>query len=427
MAPTDLDAHGYVEQEWLISGVVDAIDPDGVCLAGRRPYTTRLLVRRPADPDRFSGTAFVDPLHMIGEAPASWRAGGWMMARGHAWIGVTVHNSSFGRGYGYRGGIDALKQAAPARYGSLELAELAHPPRMRSYQGPSAESFALRWNMAMAHPQGHAIAAHVAAAAKRDERLCGRPVDVAHACGFSQTANFWRLFLDQGGHERFRLDGGRPAFDAYVLLVSPGPSHHPVDATVVNVLSESEVVGTIVQMQATAAPDRCAPRVRGYELPGAPHLLGEPQDVLRDGGAPAAAHVHTEAPYVRLLPAMLDNLDTWVRGGPPMPHVPRIQRDPESVDGVVRDEHGNAVGGIRVPWLEAPTSQYLPRCDCSPTIGETIPFTAAVLTSLYRNDADHEARWDRAVTRLVEDRLLLADDAEAYRAHRAHQRPAQHP
>jgi hypothetical protein len=82
----------------------------------------------------------------------------------------------------------------------------------------------------------------------------------------------------------------------------------------------------------------------------------------------------------------------------------------EALDGLARDEHGNALGGLRAPWLEAPRAQYLPRCPCSPIIGEAIPFTDEILAQLYATDAEHARQWDRAVQRLVEDRLLLAQD-----------------
>jgi hypothetical protein len=331
------------------------------------------------------------------------------MANGHTWIGVTVHNSSFGRSYAYVGGVGALQQADAERYGSLRLEEFDRPPRLVSYLGPSAtDSFALKWNMAMAHPQGHPIVAGVAQILKSGTAIGGRPIERVYGCGVSQTANFWRLFLDQGWHERARTVDGRPAFDAYVLVVSPAPLHHPADAVLVNVLSESEVVGTIVQMQAIAPADSHVPPVRGIELPGAGHSMGVP---LTDGSD--EGHQHTDLPFWPFLHAVFANLDTWVRGGPPMPHVPRIERDPTSVDGVARDEHGNALGGLRMPWLEAPRAQYLPRCPCGPTTGQTIPFPDEKLAEIYRSDDEYLARWNRAVDRLVEDRLLLPEDAEA--------------
>jgi hypothetical protein len=407
-----LDDFGYVEEEYFVDGATDAFDPDGARLATNVDFCTRVLVRRPRELARASGTAFLDPLHMINEMPASWSAAEWLMANGHTWVGVTVHNSSFGRSYAYTGGVGALQQADPARYGTLRLDEFDRPPRLVSYLGPSGvDSFALKWNMAMAHPQGHPIVAGVAELLKSGVALGAVPVDRVYGCGVSQTANFWRLFLDQGWHERARVGDGGPALAAYVLVVSPGPVHRPADAVLVNVLSESEVVGTIVQMQAVACADSQAPPVRGIEFPGAGHSMGHP---LTDGSD--QGHVHTDLPFWVFLRAVFANLDTWVRGGPAMPHVPRIERDPASVDGVARDEHGNALGGVRAPWLEAPRAQYLPRCPCGPTTGQTLAFADAKIAELYPSDNDYRQRWNRAVDRLVEDRLLLAEDADALRA-----------
>jgi hypothetical protein len=409
---TDLDRWGYVEEERFVEGVADAYDPDGVRIATDLPYRTRILVRRPANPSKASGTAFLDPLHMISEMPASWIASEWLMASGHTWIGVSVHNSSFGRLYGFSGGIEALKEQNPSRYETLQLAECDRPPRLRSYLGPSnTDSFALRWNMAMAHAQGHSIVADVAWLLRTGSIV--ENVERIYACGVSQTSNFWKLFLDNGWHERRRLDDGSAYIDAYLLIVSPPSTHQPTDALLVSILSESEVAGTIVQMQATAPPDRVAPRVRGYELPGAPHSMGGQS---WEGGE--LDHQHTAEPYIPIVRAIFAAADTWVRGGPPMPHVPRIQRDPESTDGIARDELGNALGGVRVPWLEAPRAQYLPRCACGPTSGETIPLEDGVLKALYSSEGDHERLWNRAVDRLVEDRLLLPEDADSIRAHR---------
>ncbi len=111
-------------------------------------------------------------------------------------------------------------------------------------------------------------------------------------------------------------------------------------------------------------------------------------------------------PYEAFLTATLAALDEWVRDGVPMPHVGRIARDPHSVDGVVRHESGNAVGGLRVPWLEVPRAQYLPRCACGPTLGEMVPFDAEYLRRLYPGPEDQATRWRRAVQRLVEDRFV---------------------
>jgi hypothetical protein len=400
-----LDRFGYVEEEYLLAGSADAFDPDGVRIATDVAYTTRVVLRRPAELSAFSGSVLLDPLHVINEAPASWMCAEWIMANGHAWVGVTIHNSSYVRRYGFPGGIDVLRRFDVGRYQTLHLAEFDRPPRLRSYPGPNTDSFALKWHMAMAHPQGYPIAAALAHLLKSTRELLEGRTQRVYGCGFSQTANFWRLFLDGGWHERMRLTDGGASIDAYALIVSPAPVHHPADAVLVNVLSESEMVGTIVQMQAQVPADSDVPPVRGIELPGAPHLIG---DITGD----SQDHQHTNEPYLAFLRSMFTNLDSWVRGGPPMPHVPRVQRDPRSIDSLGRDEHGNALGGLRPPWLEAPRAQYLPRCACRPTTGEVVPFTSDQLGRLYPSDSDYQRRWDRAVSRLLEDRLLLAEDGQ---------------
>ena len=67
-AVLDIDAAGYVEEEFLLSGTASSYAPTGdwtadgrwpVRVDGTADYVTRLLVRRPADPDRFNGTVVV--------------------------------------------------------------------------------------------------------------------------------------------------------------------------------------------------------------------------------------------------------------------------------------------------------------------------------------------------------------------------------
>src|SRR6266571_7806580 len=65
--PIDLARIGYVEEEFFVSGRANVYDwsPAGeltVRTAGA-PYTTRILVRRPSDPARFSGSVIVEPIH----------------------------------------------------------------------------------------------------------------------------------------------------------------------------------------------------------------------------------------------------------------------------------------------------------------------------------------------------------------------------
>jgi alpha/beta hydrolase family protein len=402
---TYLEEQDYVQEEWFINGRADAADPYGVVRASAAPFATRFLVRRPIDGSRSSGSVFFDPLHMIREMPASWDSAAWLMNRGHVWVGVSVHNGSFGRKYGYVGGLDAVKETDPSRYAPLHLPTITASPPRRSFVGPAgADSSALRWDMGMTHPQGHGIVMQVAKLLRADAAFSDLGIQRIYGCGVSQTANFWRVFLDGGWHERARRDGGRALFDGYALIVSGAPAAAPMDAVLVNVLSEAEVVGTIVH-PSTAPPDCEHPRIRGIELPGSPHLIGS-----HHVGQIGHGHVHTSERYDLVVTAVLAGMDRWISEGVPMPHASKIERDPRQVDGVARDHCGNALGGVRVPWIEVPRGQYLARCECGPTRGEFVPFDSEHMRNMYGDRETYQDRWCRSVGRLVDDGFLLPDD-----------------
>ena len=63
-AVVDLAKAGYVEEEFLISGRANVYDwgPDGraIVKTPNAPYTTRILLRRPATPQRFSGNVIIE-------------------------------------------------------------------------------------------------------------------------------------------------------------------------------------------------------------------------------------------------------------------------------------------------------------------------------------------------------------------------------
>ena len=54
---TGLADHKYASTEYFVSGT-----------ASGKPYTTRILVRRPEDPSRFSGIVVAEPMHASGNS-----------------------------------------------------------------------------------------------------------------------------------------------------------------------------------------------------------------------------------------------------------------------------------------------------------------------------------------------------------------------
>jgi len=98
----DLAASGYREEEYLISGQADDWTWDEhlrPVAAGPVPFTTRILLRRPADPADFSGAVFLEPNHADYDRSLTWSATApWLVRSGHAHVGVVQVQKLHNRG-----------------------------------------------------------------------------------------------------------------------------------------------------------------------------------------------------------------------------------------------------------------------------------------------------------------------------------------
>src|SRR6202790_1002391 len=119
----DLAGHGYVEEEFLISGTAtryatpNQTNPDatstGTVISTGNPYKTRIVVRRPADPTKFNGVVLVEWYNVTNNFDAenvwffNWEN---IMRSGYVWVGVSAQ----------RVGVNALKASSP-RYSTLDV------------------------------------------------------------------------------------------------------------------------------------------------------------------------------------------------------------------------------------------------------------------------------------------------------------------
>ena len=125
----DLGPIGYVEEEYVCSGVATGYDgeatEDGRWTASpssTAPFTTRFVVKRPASPDDFNGTVVVEWLNVSGGGD-----GGpdWMFLHreivraGMAWVGVSAQKVGIDGGGSLGAGGSHLKATSPERYGHL--------------------------------------------------------------------------------------------------------------------------------------------------------------------------------------------------------------------------------------------------------------------------------------------------------------------
>ena len=116
--PENLADIGYVEEEYFVSGLANiytwpAPGP-AVVRTPNAPYTTRILVRRPAKASSFSGNVVVEPLNPSNLFDLNL---GWglmhdqLIRNGDVWVGVTVKPVS----------MQTLKTFDPARYAPLAM------------------------------------------------------------------------------------------------------------------------------------------------------------------------------------------------------------------------------------------------------------------------------------------------------------------
>jgi hypothetical protein len=116
-----------------------------------------------------------------------------------------------------------------------------------------------------------------------------------------------------------------------------------------------------------------------------------------------------------LYDAGLHHLDEWIRSGTAPPEMPRIEfaGDPPEI---VRDEHGIARGGIRLPQVEAPIARNsaIPAADdiFSLLYGSSVPFPAATIDALYGDASTFLARFEEAARSAEKAGVLLPRDVQ---------------
>jgi hypothetical protein len=371
---------GYVEQEFLLSGTADGYDTAGARVADDVPYTTRVVVRRPADPRRFNGTALVEWQNVTAgyDLDALWNAG-TVSRGGYAWVGVSAQ----------RVGVDQLRGWSPARYGSLDVTG-----------GGRLVADELSYDV-------FAQAGRAVAAQGKQGVLGGLRARTLLAVGASQSAARMTVY-----HDRV-LPQVSPVFDGYGFVVGPAPSRVGAEP-VFQVLSETDV----------RSPVRPADtdRFRRWEVAGGAHSGYEGQVYRapiseRDLGAVPRYDCDlppfSRVPVSQVTGAAYAHLRRWVERGTPPPTAEPLRFE---ADGVTkqRDALGLALGGIRLSQVSVPTA-----LNTGDNSGETfcrlfgthLPFDAATLERLYPRRAGYVARVVAADVANVRAGYILPPDA----------------
>jgi hypothetical protein len=437
--PENLRKIGYVEEEFIVSGTANVYDwpapGPAVVRTGDAPYVTRVLMRRPSTRARFSGTAVVEMLNPsnLFDLNLAWAVSGRQIAReGDAWVGITAKPVS----------IATLNAFNPRRYGSLSMANPLPLGDARNCEEVPSDSTRTTEN-GLAWDMYSQVGAWLRSRAATNPLLYGaggageHPVQRLYAWGYSQTGSFLYTYVT-AIHPLVVKQNGRSMFDAYIVAMSSGPSPinqcaagvaagdprrfmRNVGVPVVRVMSQSDYLAGIAARRpdSDTAPDL----YRNYEIAGAAHATPDelnfaaaPEDIEK-GGRSVPPMACNEGPRSRFpnwvaFDAVLRNVDTWVRRGTPAPSAESIL----VVDGKpVLDRFGNVIGGIRSPFVEAPTSTWFGN-STGPSFcriaGHEVPFDRAQLQTLYPSTEDYARSVTASTSRLVVEGFIVKDDGD---------------
>jgi hypothetical protein len=325
LKPGDDMAHfTYEAHEYFVSGTAN----------GQR-YTTRIVIRRPADAAKFSGLVLAESMH----------------PSGNAWMFHFTHTYSMSAGHV-----------------SLDILTSTH--------APFAEFNAERYkSLRVGQGQASEILAQVGALMKSNEPgnpLAALAVRKMVLAGTSASAAVLINYLP--AHMVLRLPGMRPMYDGF-LPTSTGATIRQIDVPMIQVPTMTEVMSG----SATARQDGDQPgdQFRVYEFPGMAHI--DSRDAAAYYPNPCKLPI-SRFPLAAYMSVALDHLWQWADKSTVPPRADRILVDRNvSNDGSVMalDEHGNARGGIRNVYVDVPVKKYGVRNEGAvPPIPNAHPFVA---------------------------------------------------
>lgn len=436
----------YVEEEYFVSGGATlynyAHNPplgptDVTAIQEDVPYTTRMILRRPANSADFNGTLVIEWWNSTSGfdiAPA-WDTSAEYFARsGIAYLGVTNSTTSMGFLTGGCSLLGVLPPTCGTRYATLSLpenglaydmmAQITNLLRSNSPDNPLPADFNTeRVFHAGQSQQGgsvitYASAFHSMSPALNDgyfvqQAANARPINFGPACGEEGSPAF---------------PGCTPRLQDADRLVSTGlavPTYQVVTQT------DLEVLFGVVGRQ----PD--SPSFRYYEVAGGSHLqVHKGVEIVPPG---------IIGPNPILLEEFcLNELNSTADGAVFVSYVmnalwQRMQE--QAIDGTAppagleidgflpldRDAQGNVLGGVRLPSMEAPLARYDAGNTADPALppflvsignlacrlaSSAFPFDSATLDTLYPQPGDYAGQVFASTNDLQQQGLLLEEDGD---------------
>lgn len=410
--PLGLAAYGYMQQELFASGTAHAFHATSAPTDGRwtivpttsATYRTRVLVRRPRDPSRFSGTVVVEWLNeSAGESSPDWDyLNPELMRAGDAYVGVTAQALGVEGGTPILGSMSAassgLVHEDPARYASLH-----HP----------GDQYALD------------MFAQIGLGLRAEPQAVLGPLRPRHvvAVGESQSAFYLTTYADalqplihafDGIFIHSRGGGGAPLDGSSIGSGSPNTGLRiRTDLHVPVFMFETQT--DLIELGYASAQQPDTPRIRTWEVAGTSHA-----DAFLVGGAVSLLGCPTSVnsgPQHEVVQAAFAAFTMWVVHGTPPPAPPPFRLSSRHPATLALDRFGNVIGGVRTPAVDVPVSTLSGAAPpganglCA-LFGSTTPFSEQTLVSLYRTRAAYLAKFRSSLDRAIEEGYILPADRE---------------
>jgi hypothetical protein len=419
----DVAAYGYTEVEYLLEGSASRfrlasgakLTRDGhwrVEAAGTAPFRTRMLVYRPRDSARFNGTVVLTWNNVTAGYDLFGAESRELFEGGYALVCLTTQKVGID-------GLPPLPQGLaawdPERYGTLSI--------------PSDDySYDIFTQGARAIGKGRLR--------QPLDLMAGLDVQRIVAQGASQSAGRLATYLNA-------IQPLSRAFDGFILQICFGTgSALEVGSTVVNInnapaikasdrprgsnLLRDDLGVPVFVVNSELEAIACYPvrqpdteTFRYWEAAGTCHVSAQgmrdrQEKLIRDGVrvVPLPEGIN-RIPILPLYDAAFHHMHRWLTTGTPPPVQPRIEFAGEPAQ-VVRDLHGIAKGGIRLPQADAPLAQNsaIPLTDdiFAYLRGSSHPFSVDKLRTLYGDRATFLAKFTAAAERAVATGVLLPRD-----------------
>ena len=443
----DLPKAGYVEEEFFVTGrasIYDWAADGGVTVkTPNAPYTTRIMLRRPSDPRRFSGNVIVEVPNSARRYDFNFIWGvshDHFMENGDVFVVLTLA----------QGNLEGLKAYDATRYAPLSLANPT-PEEACAVGRAGAPPATAPGEEGLAYD----ILAQVGAllkAARAGGPLAGFTVQRLYLTAYDGILPTYIAAV----HSRVKLATGRPIYDGYVLNRHPALTRlrrcgaapaasdprqvvRNLDVPLIRIIGQTDVIATHAQRREDS--DAPGDRYRLYEISGGAHAdaffypyVPTVADLRKIGSNfpllaswPFVNQCEPEQTMAKVpingvaTDAAFANLTRWIKDGVAPPKAERIAIENAGTPQarITLDRFGNAVGGYRTPYLEVPIATYQVSSKGEtfcPEIGRVDAFDWARLNTLHGTPQNYATKVAQSVDRLVKERFLTESDGKKIKA-----------